>query len=456
MVLDKGVELCIRLLPILLLVACGQVAAGGQEATPTPLPTPVLSEKARYVVQQGTVQNALRFAGRIGALQEEELFFRSDGFVDRVNFAPGDRVEQGDVVAQLDVRALEAELARARLALRRAQTVLAQAQQEQERAVETAELELQRARAALQQTQAGAASAEVTRTEIAVSRAQEALAYWQYELQKAQDRPWERQEVLDNYARQVRQAEQNLQIAQEEHRAALSHRSAGAQSVELQRLDAELAELDLQALQEGVDPLLALDVEKARLDVADLQAKIRAAQLQAPFHGRLVALDAQPGDAVSAYEALAIVADPALLEVVADPGADTLRQVTVGMTATVELRQRPGAPLMGSVRGLPGAFGSSLEDDDGDRFIHVALPEDAGDSGGVELGDLATVTIVLERKDGVLWLPPAAIRSFQGRQFVVVQEEEGQRRVDVRLGIEGQERLEILEGLQEGQVVVGE
>lgn len=456
MIFDIGVKLFVRLLPILLLVGCGQVTARGPQATPTPLPTPVLSEKARYTVQQGTVENALRFAGRIGALQEEALFFRSDGFVDRVNFAPGDRVEEGDVVAQLDVRPLQAELAQARVALRRAETVLAQAEQERERALEVARLELQRARAALQQAQAGAASAEVTRTEIAVSRAQEALAYWQYELQKAQDRPWERQEVLDNYARQVQRAEENLQIAQEEHRAALSHRGAGARRVELQRLDVQLAELALQALQEGVDPLLALDVEKARLDVADLEAKIGAARLQAPFDGRLVALDAQPGDAVSAYEALAIVADPALLEVVADPGAEALRRVTVGMRATVELRQRPGAPLLGSVRQLPGAFGSSLEDGDGDRFIHVALPEDAGDSDVVELGELATVTIVLQKKDGVLWLPPAAIRSFQGRHFVVVQDEEGQRRVDVRLGIEGQDRLEILEGLQEGQVVVGE
>ena len=66
------------------------------------------------------------------------------------------------------------------------------------------------------------------------------------------------------------------------------------------------------------------------------------------------------------------------------------------------------------------------------------------------------MTIVLEEKQDVLWLPPAAIRRFQGRNFVVVQDGVAQRRVDVRIGIESEERVEILEGLTEGQVVIGE
>ena len=72
------------------------------------------------------------------------------------------------------------------------------------------------------------------------------------------------------------------------------------------------------------------------------------------------------------------------------------------------------------------------------------------------LGELAEVTITLEEKAGVLWLPPAAIRRFQGRRFVVVQDGVAQRRVDVLIGIESEDRVEILEGLEEGQVVIGE
>jgi len=73
----------------------------------------------------------------------------------------------------------------------------------------------------------------------------------------------------------------------------------------------------------------------------------------------------------------------------------------------------------------------------------------------VEPGDLVRVTVVLERKEDVLWLPPAAIRTFEGRKFVVIQEGAIQRRVDVTVGIESDDRVEIVSGVEEGDVVVG-
>ena len=93
-----------------------------------------------------------------------------------------------------------------------------------------------------------------------------------------------------------------------------------------------------------------------------------------------------------------------------------------------------------------------------------SLDLDGGDTGAIplgiptlEIGELATVLIVLEEKTSVLWVPPAAIRSFQGRNFVVVRNPDGtQQRVDVRLGIESEDRVEIEAGLEEGQIIVGE
>jgi hypothetical protein len=73
------------------------------------------------------------------------------------------------------------------------------------------------------------------------------------------------------------------------------------------------------------------------------------------------------------------------------------------------------------------------------------------------VGELATVSIILQQKENVLWLPPAAIRTYQGRNFCVVQNPDGtQQRVDVLLGITTDERVEIVSGLSQGQTIVGE
>jgi multidrug efflux pump subunit AcrA (membrane-fusion protein) len=70
------------------------------------------------------------------------------------------------------------------------------------------------------------------------------------------------------------------------------------------------------------------------------------------------------------------------------------------------------------------------------------------------LGDRVRITVELERSEDTLWLPPQAVRTFEGRTFVVIQEGGGQRRMDVTVGIRSDERYEILSGLSEGQVVV--
>jgi multidrug efflux pump subunit AcrA (membrane-fusion protein) len=51
-------------------------------------------------------------------------------------------------------------------------------------------------------------------------------------------------------------------------------------------------------------------------------------------------------------------------------------------------------------------------------------------------------------------LPIGAIRQFSGRNFVVIQDNGVERRVDVQLGLQGNERVEILEGLEENQRVI--
>jgi multidrug efflux pump subunit AcrA (membrane-fusion protein) len=154
---------------------------------------------------------------------------------------------------------------------------------------------------------------------------------------------------------------------------------------------------------------------------------------------------------------VATLADPNQLEISANILRDQLQLLAEGMPVTMEMASRPGQKLTGAIRRLPypygsGGSGQTLEEKDKSTRVSVdATAEEAG----FALGDLVNVTAIIERKDNVVWVPPQAIRNFNGRRFAVVQDGDVQRRVDVKIGIQAEERVEIEEGLQAGQTVVG-
>jgi len=132
-----------------------------------------------------------------------------------------------------------------------------------------------------------------------------------------------------------------------------------------------------------------------------------------------------------------------------------MQKLSEGMEVSIALSAYPGKELKGAIAQLPypygGGGGSTDIQDQDKRTLMTFDPEDLD----LRSGDLVRVTVILERKADVLWLPPAAIRTFSGRKFVVIEEDGRQRRVDVTVGIESEERIEIVEGVEEGQVVVG-
>jgi len=193
--------------------------------------------------------------------------------------------------------------------------------------------------------------------------------------------------------------------------------------------------------------------------VKTLQSQLSDAQLVAPFDGQVMSLSITEGRSVEAYREVAILADPNQLEISADLTDRVLTDLAEGMPVTAALVSRPDETFAGEIRRLPYPYGGGgrqgTDTQDEDKSTRVAI-DSSSTSAQYEDGDLVRVTVVLERKSDVLWLPPQAIRTFNGRKFVVVQEGDGQRRVDVKIGIESEDRVEIEEGLQEGQIVIGQ
>jgi multidrug efflux pump subunit AcrA (membrane-fusion protein) len=502
----------------LLVAGCGSTDSQGSsasEATPTPLPTPIVPEKPVYTVQVGTVVQTLEFTGRASPVLEQELYFETGGNVGDVFVARGDWVEAGDVLAELDIADLEKQLSQKQISLETLQLKQEQAQIEASEAITTALTKLEEAQDNLKSAKTTSASdlvaarASVTSAGTSLSNARLNLTivqnsdtvaknvrereyeYAWYETNYGEYlQKYERGEIdqdrLDQEWSNLQTAKERLETARAQAQLALSQaqsqvtqaeeslRQAKVKLTELQGqptvADAEAAlqqaQSDYEQAVANADPesytmkLAALDLEQAEMDIQDLQDQIATAQLVAPFSGQILSLNIQSGDAAQAYSTVGVLADPDALEITAELGSEELSQMALGQEAVISLRNRPGETFQGTVRQLPYPYGGTTVDTgDDDTAVHIAIEGEAAPSAGVDmaLGELATVSIVLQEKDDVLWLPPAAIRTYQGRDFVVVQLADGsQKRVDVLLGITTDERVEITAGLEEGQTIVGE
>lgn len=273
-------------------------------------------------------------------------------------------------------------------------------------------------------------------------------------LERAQSRLEGAEQTLE-FDRRVAQI--NLEMANLRLLSLITQEPEGSLNLALQRKQVEVAEIAVSRLEEGIDPLLINDVARAELALDVLRKAVEDSQLIAPFSGELLSVSLTVGRASEAFKPVAVIADNTELEIKADLVSDQLSQLQEGLVVNVVLPSRPGAPLTGIVRKLPYPYGTGggTTVDDLDKSTRISIDQ-SQEEAGFKMGDLVRIQAELERKDNVLWLPPQALRTFDGRRFAVVQEPEQQRRVDVTIGIQTADRVEIVEGLTEGQIVVGQ
>ena len=451
-ILARTCLMAIGLLAGFLLAGCTPGVTPVPPPTPTFWPTAVIPEKPTYTVERGTVVDSLTFTGRMAPVQEEELYFRADGRVLEVYVERGDAVQASDLLAELDVDALYRQLARAALDLESARTELVSAESELAYTLARARVNLEMEQVALDKLESYDG-----RVDLAVVQAE--LEQATIALQNAQADYDAVSHMANITMRPEAEALQQATLAHARAKAAYDQAvrqgSQRAFDIQSQQKRVALAQLEVERLAAGVDPRLEQAVAKAELELGDLQAQITDTLILAPFDGEIAAVSTAAGRAVTGFEPVIVLADPTELEATAELSADEMRKLSEGQPATVVPIEYPGQELPGTIRSLPypyGSGGSATGLDEEDQATRLTV-----DLHGVEVepGDLVRVTVVLEQKEDVLWLPPAAIRTFEGRKFVVVQEGAGQRQVDVTLGIESEERVEIETGLEEDQVVIG-
>lgn len=396
----RAVFLLLSLLLLLLALLSACAEGGGRNTTPTPLPAVVSYEKAVFTVERGSIVSSQDLRGEVVPVKQDDLFFRASGFVTRVAVKPGDSLKKGDILAEQQVDELLNQIQQAEIDLQVAQAELERYNAERQYNIEKAK-----------------ADVEIWERRVALSMLAVDETYGDYKIK----------------------AQLNLEIDEQ---------------------NLLLAEKALAMINDEDIAYNEQSVKRAELSLDRLKGLLAERQITAPYDCIVLRSTVRPGQQTEAYLSAFVVGDPSELVIRTDVEPKLQDVLTSESEVYISLAKEDAQDYPSHF--LPNFLPVSSENEEANllripakSYFYFQLPEGT-DPDLFPVGRAVNVTAILGRKDDVLLLPPAAIREYRGLSFVIVQDGETRRRVEIdKIGLKAADRWEITADLREGDQVLG-
>jgi HlyD family secretion protein len=322
-------------------------------------------------------------------------------FVERVYAVEGQQVKRGQMIYSLADTEARAQLAEARANL---------ASQEE----------------ALRAAKAGGTASQLARAAADLEKAQ-----------AGRDQLRRDNDALTKLVAQKAATPQEL----EQNRVALTQAEADVQSLEKVKAAAEKqAMLDRDRV--------GLLVEHARAQVQELEEKVASAHRTSPLDGTVYSLPIRPGDFVKAGDPLAEIADLRHVRIRAFIDEPELGQIEVGQPVEILWDAHPDRIWTGRTEVLPKQVVNR-----GTRSVGELLCSVANDRLDLLPNTTVEVRIRIGERPDVLAVPRGAVYIDASKRFVFRVENDRIHRRDIKVGIANPTMIEVLSGLNQGDVV---
>lgn len=288
-------------------------------------------------------------------LVDAELSFKIPGRVERRLVDEGERVTRGQVIAQLEARELEAEVAMRRAELAAAQAALHELQAgTRPEEIAAAKAAMEKAAAALAELQHGLRPQEIRVAEAALQSAWTEKLRLEAELARAQkllqtqtiaQEEYDRQKAAyDVAAAKLVEAQQRLELAREGPRAEEKDQARNA------FLQAKaLYELALAGPRPETKAQAAAKLQQAQAALQLAEVRLAYATLTAPFDGIVLSKNIEPGEYVAPGTPVVTLGDLRHVWLRAYIEAEDLDKVKYGQEARVTTSTYPGKVFRGRV-----------------------------------------------------------------------------------------------------------
>ncbi len=435
----------------LILAACsGRPGAGGEEAEaaqadePTPTVESFVSVEVAEV-ETGDISQFFNYAGDLQPQKQVNIVPEVGGKIVELNVDIGDSVAKGDLIARLE-------------------------QESYLIAIEQAEASVASAQAGLDRLEAGSRPGEIAAAQALVQsakaqlneiltiddderiQASTSLANARAELKRAQ-------EAYDKIAWAgdigTRQEAVDLEQATIAYETALANYNIGVtpRDSAVAPLMENLARAEL-SLELVLTPYRDFDFAAAEAAIAQAEAGLKLAKfnmtktdITAPFAGVISELSVEEGSIVSGQAPISTLISEEV-EVLVNAEESRVGLISKGQSAKLNVQAYPGTDFPGVVTSIDPVGDSSSR-----TFPVTIVPVD--EEGVLKSGMYADLSILSEERNDVPLVPQAAIVTLNSQPTVyVVLDDETVEQRDVTTGLENNDQVEILEGVEPGEIVV--
>ncbi len=447
------------------LIAVGSLAVG------TTITYNLINRTTEQDITQLTVpveaQNVtLRIAasGKVVPVQSVNISPKNPGVLAQLYVEQGDRVEQGQVLARMDVGDIPAQILQYRANLAQVQAQLDQARAgSRSQEIAQAQARLAQAQAQLNQARAGNRSQEIAQAQAQVDSAQAQVNLTQSRVTRYGELLKQgaiAQDQLEQYVTDHQRAKAALAEAQKR----LSLLESGSRNEEIAVREAAVTEAKaaLVLLEKGSRPE-EIAQRQAAVKAAEAQVKAAEVRLQdsvirAPFSGIVTQKYANVGAFVTpttsastsaSATSSSIVAVARGLEVLAQIPEVDLGRIEQGQQVEIVADAYPDQVFQGHVRLI--APEAVVEQGVTSFQVRVAL-----DTGTEKLrsGLNVDLTFLGDRISDALVLPTVAIVTENGQTGVLVADEKNQPSfTEVTIGAQIADQTQILQGVKQGDRV---
>lgn len=227
-----------------------------------------------------------------------------------------------------------------------------------------------------------------------------------------------------------------------------SQQDINSYKIALQKAEDNLALKTATPRQEDIN-IYRSEVDQAQANVNLYQSQLNDAYLKSPIDGKITDVNAKTGEVVSASEAIINLLSSAPFQIKVNIYEQDIVNVKLGDPVSIDLVAFPKQTFEGKV--IASDPGEKIVDNVVYYEVTIDFPNQPE---GIKSGMTADIVIKTNSKENVLRVPKNAIENINGKNMLQVITNNKVEDRQITAGLEGNDYVEVLSGLNEGEEVV--